>query len=179
MHLSGRMCLLLMFLLFSPWARAQDGVAPPEVRSLSGAYALDRGKSDEVGRAIAEATRGMAFFVRPFARLRLKGLNEPPPHLEIDATTDTFTLRAEGESVIKSPLDGAWIPWTPRRGGQADVQTVWDNGGVRLVVASKEGRRINRFWRSGDGKGLTVEVQVTSPKLPEPLTYQLVYQRAS
>jgi len=174
------MTLLLSLLLFLPLtARAQEPAAPPEVLGLSGTYVLDKDKSDEIGRAIADATRNMGFFVKPFARMKLRGMNEPPPRLEIDASTDAFFVRAEGEPPVQSPLDGAWTKWTPRKGGAVDVRTVWENGGVRQVIAGKEGTRVNRFWLSWDGKGLTVDVRVTSPRLPEPLTYQLVYRRAS
>jgi len=39
--------------------------------------------------------------------------------------------------------------------------------------------RTNTFTVSPDGRTLTLGVAVSSPKLPRPLTYKLVYTRAS
>lgn len=179
MYRLGRGTLLLLLALVVPFSvRAQEHAAPPQVTALTGVYTYDDGASDDLGKAIADATRGILFFVRPFARLKLESLNAPYKRIELRATQDTFTVQPQGEPALQSPLDGAFVKWTPRKGGPIDVRTTWEDGGVRQLLVGKTGKRVNRFWLSGDSKTLTVDVEETSPRLPRPLRYQLVYRRA-
>ena len=42
---------------------------------------------------------------------------------------------------------------------------------------SPDGKRVNVFTPSADGKKLMMAVTLTSAKLPKPLTYRLAYKR--
>jgi hypothetical protein len=47
------------------------------------------------------------------------------------------------------------------------------------TFTSGEGRRVNDYTLSADGRTLTMEVKETSPQLPQSITYKQVYRRGS
>jgi hypothetical protein len=44
---------------------------------------------------------------------------------------------------------------------------------------AEDGQRKNEYSVSADGRTLTLEVTVTSPRLAQPVRYRLVYDRVS
>ncbi len=59
------------------------------------------------------------------------------------------------------------------------MSSEWDNGRLEQRFQAEDGRRVNLYSVSADGNTLTMNVTITSPRLPSPLTYKLVYNRAS
>jgi hypothetical protein len=57
------------------------------------------------------------------------------------------------------------------------VSTAWEGGRLRQSFVAEDGRRDNHFTVSEDGRRLTLEVTVTSPRLSAPLRYRLNYVR--
>jgi hypothetical protein len=52
-----------------------------------------------------------------------------------------------------------------------------ENGRLVQTFKAEDGQRVNSFTAE-DAQRLTLEVQVTSPRLPKPLTYTVRYKRA-
>jgi hypothetical protein len=58
------------------------------------------------------------------------------------------------------------------------IATEWKDGRLVQTFEAQDGRRINSFSLNPDGRVLTVNVEVTSPRLRNALAYRLVYTRA-
>ena len=61
-------------------------------------------------------------------------------------------------------------------GSDAVTQVVFDPD-PHFQYEAESGKREDRYTLSADGSRLTLTVRLTSPKLPGPLTYKLVYSR--
>jgi hypothetical protein len=73
------------------------------------------------------------------------------------------------------PLDGRPIKWTREDGEVFDVSAGIEGGGLVQTYQAEDGKRVNAFQVDPDGR-LHLKVEVSSPQLPQPLRYELVYQ---
>lgn len=146
------------------------------VDALSGTYRLVSGEAD-VGRAVNAVCDRLDFVTRAFARPILEDRNRPYSRVELALDHDTalFTL-------------GPWGPVRTRfgvpraiRNERGEVVRVHQRivGGGRLVqiFTTDQGTRRNIWTASRDGRRVTVETLITSPRLPIPLRYRLVFER--
>jgi hypothetical protein len=146
-------------------------------QSLKGTWALDRQASDNVAQAINTAVARMNFVTRPIARGRLTRTNQPYQRVVIDFNTQQVSITTDSRPVIQSPANGTPVKWTREDGEVLDLSTEWENGRLEQTFKAEDGQRVNVFSVSGDV--MTMQVTITSPRLPQPLTYKLVYNRAS
>ena len=98
-------------------------LAPPLVRDaiaqtpdLPGSYVLDAGASDGVHRAIDVLIEDMGGLRRPFARLRLRELNQPPQRIDVAYIDSDESITTDGRDVIRTPADGRPVAWNFRKG---------------------------------------------------------------
>lgn len=147
--------------------------AAAQESNLRGTFTINRAASDDIGRAIEAAA------VKPAARGRLRRANPAYGRVVISYTQQSVSVTFDQRRAIESPADGTPVKWTREDGEEFDLSTEWEGG--RLVQTFKgEGEvRANTFSVSADGGTLTLGVVIRSPKLPRPLTYKLVYNRAS
>ena len=146
---------------------------------LNGTYTLNRQASDNVATAINAAVARMSFVTRPIARGRLTRTNAPYERIVISYSTSQVSLTFDRRAAIVTPANGTPTAWTREDGERFMVSTEWENGRLEQTFRADDGSRENVFTLSGDGATLTMNVTVTSPRLPRPLTYKLVYIRAS
>ena len=174
MNFAPRPFAALLFLLFLyPAAAAQEA-------TLRGTFVINRQASDDVNRAIDTAVARMSFVTRPTMRGRLRKTNAPYGRVVIDYDQRTVSITTDRRRPMESPANGTPVKWTREDGERFGLSTEWEGG--RLVQTFKgEGKeqRTNTFTVSPDGRTLTLGVAVNSPKLSKPLTYKLVYTRAS
>lgn len=156
-------------------ALAQQAAQTP---SLDGTYTLNTTASEDVNRAIEQAVARMNFITRPIARGRLKRTNQPYQRILIQHTQGQVSITTDQRAPIRTPANGTPIKWRREDGEMFDVSTEWENGSLEQTFAAEDGRRVNSFSVSPDGRTLTMEVTVTSPRLSQPLRYRLVYNRA-
>ncbi|MCA2979584.1 MAG: hypothetical protein INH41_09465 [Myxococcaceae bacterium] len=109
-------------------------------------------------------------------RATLRASNPVFQTVELRASGAAVECRTPPVSVFAAPdagvtavmgLDGKPSSATHQWVGETLVQKTW----------SAEGVRETRFVPAGDG--LTLHVEVSSPRLPVPLRYQLQYTRAT
>ncbi|MDQ3818369.1 MAG: hypothetical protein M3362_11940 [Acidobacteriota bacterium] len=165
MKIAPRLFAALLFLsILYPVAAAQES-------ALRGTFVLDRQASDDIDRAIEAAV------ARPAARSRLRRTNTAYQRVVINYTQRLVSITFDQSHSIESPADGTPVKWTREDGERFDLSTEWQNG--RLVQRFKgEGEeRINSFTVSADGRTLTLNVAIRSPRLR--LVYNLVYMRVS
>lgn len=169
----------VMLLLPLAAALALPDAARAQESSMRGTFTLDRAQSDDVNRAIETAVARMSFVTRPIARGRLRRTNQPYQRVVINFTQSEVTVTTDQRRPIVSPANGTAVKWTREDGEVFDLSTSWDNGRLVQSFHAEDGTRTNTFSISPDGRVLTMNVRITSPRLSSPLTYKLVYNRAS
>ena len=167
-----RLSALLFLLICYPAAAAQEA-------SLRGNFVINRQASDDLNRAIDDAVARMNVMLRPTMRARLRRTNRAYQRVVIDYDQRTVSIAFDQRRPMESPADGATVKWTREDGEKFDLSTEWEGGRLEQTLKGKEEEYTNTFSVSPDGRTLTLGVVFSSPKLPRPLTYKLVYNRAS
>lgn len=151
-------------------ARAEGPAALEASFVLAEAPARARQRIDA---AIDGVVDRMSFVIRPFARERLRGKN--PVHRAVSASVhgERITVTYDGDRF--ETVDGRWAEVTA--GGER-VQLLQQRVGEHVVQTFRggDGEKHVVLRRSEDGRAMTLDVTVTSPRLPEPLRYRLRYR---
>jgi hypothetical protein len=160
------------------------GVAPPLVphagaqpAAMQGSYALDARASDDVNRVIEDVVKEMNFIRKPLARKRLRATTRPSESLRIAFTSADVTITTDGNSSVRTPMDGTPVEWTREDGEKFLVTTTHDGRTITRIFRAGDGQRSNAYSLSPDRSTLTMSIVLTSPQLPEPVAYKLVYKR--
>jgi hypothetical protein len=154
-------------------------------QQVRGTWTLNRGQSDDINAKINTAVARMNVVVRQIARPRLRSTNTAYPQLVFHTDGGNYRVEMQGRPSVSSPANGSPVLWhreTGRtcpavRGDCVRVTTVYADGRLTHTFAAEDGQRVNVY--TVDGNTLTMNVTITSPRLPNPLTYRLVYNRAS
>ena len=144
---------------------------------MRGTFTLNRQQSDDVNRAIETAVARMSFVTRPIARGRLRRTNQPYNRVVVNYTTSQVSTTFDQRRAIESPANGQPVKWTREDGEKFDLSGHVTNGVLTQTFVAEDGRRTNTYTLSPDGKTLTLNVRVESPRLPKPVMYKLVYHR--
>lgn len=173
----ARILLALLALVALPAAaRAQAAEGP----SLEGTFVYDAGASDPVEPVINAVTDEVNVFLRRIARGRLKRTNRPYQKVVVRYTPARVSIAMDARAPIETPANGTPVDWTrPEDGEKLRVSTEWENGKIEQTFQAKDGKRVNVYSLTPDGRGMILQVTVTSPRLPKPLTYTLRYRRLS
>ena len=161
---------LLLLTLIAPVTFAAD-------EPFAGNYRIDAKASDNVGNAIEKQTASMNFITRPIARGRLKKTNPAYDSIGIAFPANNISITLDQRKAIVFPASGAAVKWTREDGETFDLSGHVANGVLTQTFVAEDGRRTNTYTLSPDGKTLTLNVKVESPRLPKPVTYKLVYHR--
>ncbi|HYJ80189.1 MAG TPA: hypothetical protein VEW03_11330 [Longimicrobiaceae bacterium] len=167
------------FLCALALAAALPVAAQAQESSMRGTFTLNAQASDNINQRIEEAVRRMNFVTRPIARGRLRRTNQPYQRVVIAYTPQQVTTTFDQRAAISSPGNGTPIKWTREDGEVLDLSTEWENGKLEQTFRAEDGQRVNTYTISADGNTLTIDVRVTSPRLSAPLTYKMVFNRAS
>ena len=170
-RLAYYLCAALLILGPSTGARAEDP-------SWVGVFVNDEPSDAGVQQAIEAAIADMNFITRPVARSRLKKTNTLAHRITITRQAETITVRFDERKPAEMPADGRVVKWTGEDGEQFDVFARADDARLVQTFKAEDGQRVNSFTPE-DAQRLTLEVQVTSPRLPKPLTYTVRYKRAA
>jgi hypothetical protein len=174
-------CALALFALLPQAVQAQQS------SQIRGTWRLNREQSDDINAKINTAVARMNVVVRQIARPRLRSTNVAYPQLVISYDPQTVRVDMQGRPSVSSPANGQPVLWqreTGRtcpqvRGDCVRVTTEWEDARLEQTFQAEDGQRVNLFSVSPDGNTLTMNVTITSPRLPNPLTYKLVYNRVS
>jgi hypothetical protein len=174
--------LLLLCSSLLPFPRASHA-RTPRAQGLQGTYTLDDpAANDTVKRAIDAAIKGMGWPKEGIARGRLQKINLPPYRrivIQFETSLSNLSIITDARAPIVTSPDGTPVDWTREDKEQLKVSTLLPlkTGPLEQTFKSKDGRRVNTYTLNADGKMLTMQVVVTSPQLPRPLTYKLAYKR--
>ena len=179
-----RIALLAVLALF---AALPAVVSAQQASQLRGTWTLNREQSDDLNARINTAVARMNVVVRQIARPRLRSTNTAYPRLVVSYDATNVRVDMQGRPSVSSPANGQPVLWqretgrtcAQMRGDCVRVTTEWRDGALTQTFQAEDGRRVNVFTVSPDGGTMTMNVTVTSPRLPQPFTYKLVYNRAS
>ena len=154
-------------------------VAVAQAGTIAGTYVLDRKASDNVEKAIQAAVKDMNFITKPIARGRLNKTNQPYQRVIIATAGANTVITIDSLPPRQAPSNGTPIDWKrPADGEKMKLSMKWDGGHLVETFKPEDGQRVNEYVLSPDGSTLTMHVTITSPRLPKPLKYNLVYRKA-
>jgi hypothetical protein len=170
------LCLLL---LCSAIFLGSSTLAATRESDLDGTYVLDATDSDNMNEVIEDAVGRLNFVTRDIARGRLKKLNPTYRQVAITSSPDEISVTVDNQPPLRTPAKGAPVAWVGPDGRK--VNTSMQLAGRRLAqtFTSADGRRVNDYTLSPDGRTLTMRVTETSPQLSQTITYKQVYRRVS
>lgn len=149
--------------------------------TFAGKWTLDTQASDDIDKVVdANIGKVKSALLRPFAKGRLRKTNAPYPSVMITPGSENTTIVFGSRPPIVSPASGQLVPWTrPEDGEKMQISTAWKANALEQTFKAEDGTRVNTYSLSPDGQVLTMNVSVASGKLSSPITYRLVYRRAS
>ncbi|MBM0105368.1 hypothetical protein JM946_11445 [Steroidobacter sp. S1-65] len=135
-------------------------------------------QSGNIERAIEQAVEKMGFIKRPIARGRLSKTNVPYKRVSIEIGQSEVAVGFDGREPIRMPGNGQPIRWKREDGETFDVSARVEGDRLLQTYKAEDGQRVNTFFKAADG-ALHLQVEVSSPQLPQPLKYELVYRPAA
>ena len=154
-------------------------LAAAEKPSLDGTYILDETDSDHVNEVIEHAVGKLNFLMRDIARERLNKLNPAYRQVAITSSPNEISVTVDNQPPLRAPAKGAPVAWVGPDGGKVNVSMQLAGRSLAQTFTSANGRRVNDYTLSPDGRTLTMQVRETSPRLPQGITYKQVYRRVS
>lgn len=154
------------------------GAWAAEEPSLSGTFDYSPEQSDDIPKAIDTVVEKMSFIKRPIARGRLAKTNTPYQRIHIQMNASEVEITYDDRKPIRMPTDGRPIKWTRDDGETFDVSATVQGGKLVQTYKAEDGTRVNSFNKDSNG-ALHLAVEVSSPQLPQPVRYALVYRPAS
>jgi sugar lactone lactonase YvrE len=146
---------------------------------LDGTYVLDEADSDNTNEVIEHAVGKLNFVTRDIARERLKKLNPAYRQVAITSSPNEISVTVDNQQPLRTPAEGAPVAWVGPDGGKVNVSMQLAGRRLAQTFTSADGRRVNDYTLSPDGRTLTMQVRETSPRLPQGITYKQVYRRVS
>jgi hypothetical protein len=142
-------------------------------------YTLIPDSSDDIKLAVNQTVEHMSFITRPVARGRLNKTTPTPKQLHVVVSADTFSVTFDNGNPVATPLKGDSVPYLSAITHEmysARYDPVADT--ASQSITSKDGTRRNTYMFLNGGDRLRMHVTVTSPRLPGPLNYQLLFAKA-
>jgi hypothetical protein len=154
------------------------GQAQAQMAKLQGTYRLDDPAAlPKIKKAVNQVAEQMGFFAASIARDRLMEANKPAQKLVITVSGNEVTTQFDNDQAIRTTADGSTVEWTRDNGEKVRVTTSWQGETLKRAVSNKDATRASSFSLDATGNVLTLGVEITSEHLPQPLIYELIYQR--
>lgn len=159
-------------------ASAAPAIAASAAPTLNGRFVRVASESDNVNKAIDKAVAELNFVIRPIAHSRLEKTNVPYETIALAVGPKEVSITLDERAPLLTPASGTSVKWKREDGELFDVSTALKGNRLEQRFVAPDGSRLNSYTLDASGKKLTMAVTITSPKLPRPLTYEQVYQRA-
>ena len=170
---------LSLVLLFSAMFLSSSTLAAAQNSGLDGTYILDETDSDDTNAVIEDAVGKLNFVTRDIARGRLKKLNPAYRQVAITSSPNEISVTVDKQPPLRAPAKGAPVAWVGPDGRKVNVSMQLVGQHLEQTFTSSNGRRVNDYTLSPDGRTLTMQVTETSPRLPQSITYKQLYRRVS
>lgn len=127
--------------------------------------------NEAIGRAVAD----MGFITRGVAADRLREKNPVRRTVETEVRGENITI-TYGDATYET-RSGDWQTVTAT-GEQVELLQTASGNSIFQTFRAPDGEKTTVYRFSPDGERLTLDITLTSPRLPEPLRYSLQYRRA-
>ena len=168
------------FIPSHPAMADESSKAPAPQLKFNGRFRVIDSKKAQVAikKAIDDVVSDMFLLKRPFARSRLTDTNPVLVEMRFHFKGKKMHYIYNGTKVIDSTLDAPFHKWkSPTDGNTYKIKEYMRGGALVQVIKGSEGKKVERFQLSKDGRVLTYYVTVTSPQLPKPLKYHYKLRR--
>lgn len=145
---------------------------------LSGRFVLAGSQERAEARindAISRAVADMGFISRGVAADRLREKN--PVRRTLETEVDGERIRITYGDATYETRSRDWETVTATGEQMELLQTASDDS-IYQTFRAPDGEKTTVYRFSPDGERLTLDITLTSPRLPEPLRYSLQYRRA-
>jgi hypothetical protein len=141
-----------------------------------GTYKIIPEECDEIRPVVERSVARMNFLIRSIARGRLLKTQVAFPSITVSADASYFRItHAGGTNIGHTDLSSPVHAKAPD--GTPIVVRLLPGPPLVQTYESSEGKRENTYLLADSGTRLTVVVRITSPRLPEEISYRLVYRR--
>jgi hypothetical protein len=168
---------LCLVLLCSAIFLGSSRLAATQKSGLDGTYILDQTDSDNINKVIENSVERLNFLRRDIARGRLEKLNPAYRQVVITSSPNEISVTVDNQPPLRTPAKGAPVAWVGPDGGQVNASMQLAGGRLEQTFTAADGRRVNDYTVSPDGRRLTMQVTETSPRLSQTITYKQVYRR--
>ncbi len=179
MAMTNFVSTLCLVLLCSAIFLGSTTLAAAQKSGLDGTYILDETDSDNMNEVIEDAVGKLNFLTRDIARERLKKLNPAYRQVAITSTPNEISVTVDNQPPLRTSAKGAPVAWVGPDGEKVNARMQLAGRRLAQTFTSADGRRVNAYTLSPDGRTLTMQVTETSPRLSQTITYKQVYRRAS
>jgi hypothetical protein len=146
--------------------------ATPGFEAFLGDYQLVPAESDDIPKAVERVVEKMSFLTRGAARSRITAKCIAYPAVHIARENAAFRIHLEkGSYAVLSP-GGPSVTWKTPEGETVKLRLTPE---FRQIIEAKDGQRENHF--SLTANRLVIHTKLSSPRLPAPVEYKLVYRR--
>ena len=170
---------LCLVLLCSAIFLGPSTLAAAQKSGLDGTYILDETDSDNMNAVIDDAVGKLNFLKRDIARERLEKLNPAYRQVAITSSPNEISVTVDNQPPLRTSANGAPVAWVGPDGGKVNASMQLSGGHLVQTFTSADGRRVNDYTLSPDGRTLTMQVTETSPQLSQPIRYKQIYRRVS
>jgi hypothetical protein len=141
---------------------------------FTGSFAYAGGAAERAARdaAIEAVVEEMNVFAQPIARNKLQEGNKIAERLDITMEGDAISVAFDGRPFV-AELDGSKKRVTGITGDELDYHVEIGTSKLRQVFKGDQGGRSNAMRLRGSK--ISIDVKVTSSRLPKPLEYRLTY----
>ena len=177
--MSNFVSTLCLVLLCSAMFLGSSTLTTAQKFGMDGTYILDKTDSDNVNEVIEDSVGKLNFVSRDITRARLKKLNPAYRQVAIAPSPNEISVTVDNQPPLRTPAKGAPVAWVGPDGGKVNASMQLAGRRLEQTFTSADGRRVNDYTLSPDGRTLTMQVTETSPRLSQTITYKQVYRRVS
>jgi len=160
---------LWLVVLFGAIFLGSSTRAAAQESGLDGTYILDETDSDSINAVIEGAVDKLNFLTRDIARRRLKKLNPAYRQVAINSSPNEISVAVNNQPPLRTPAKGAPVAWVGPDGGTVNASMQLAGRRLAQTFTSADGRRVNAYTLSPDGRTLTMQVTETSAQLSQTI----------
>lgn len=145
---------------------------------LTGRFTLAGSKERseaQINEAISRAVADMSFLTRGIAADRLREKNPVRESVQTEVSGDRIAI-TYGDARYES-RSGNWET-VVATGEEVELLQTASGDAIYQTFRAEDGEKTTVYRFSPDGERLTLDITLTSPRLPAPLRYSLRYERA-
>ena len=171
--------LSAMLAFFASAVLAQTPQWPETGARFEGTFQAEDSRAEAralADEAIDEVVDEMFFLTRAFARQQLQDSTRPCQEVWFEFAGGQVTVGCDDRKPTRSPIDGTQVTFENEEGEVYELVQGLENGRVVQEFGDERGVRRNEYTLSPDGQRLRLDVTVSSPRLPRPVTYSRFFR---